>query len=144
MQYIFTVTCRWRSQVFFMHRYIKFYFKIGRWHWSGIDWIMDKHAAGRCPFWILFTNQSQSMTNSNQPKIADLLRNNLKQLKVKIDSNHKSIQECNELLNQIKSNCNELDSLANQFWFFILITNQSQSIPYSNEQSIQHRSWFFW
>ena len=55
------------------------------------------------------------MTNSNQPKIADLLRNNLKQLKVKIDSNHKSIQECNELLNQIKSNCNELDSLANQF-----------------------------
>ena len=84
------------------------------------------------------------MANSNQPKIADLLRNNLKQLKVKIDSNHKSIQECNELLNQIKSNCNELDSLANQFWFFILITNQSQSIPYSNEQSIQSRSWFFW
>ena len=52
--------------------------------------------------------------NSNQPKLSDLLKKNLQNLKMKIDSNHQEIEDCNQLLSQIKKNCDELDSLANK------------------------------
>ena len=54
--------------------------------------------------------------NSNQPKIADLLKNNLRDLKMKIDSNHREIEECNQLLSQIKKNCDQLDSITDHMY----------------------------
>ena len=52
--------------------------------------------------------------NSNQPKISDLLKKNLQNLKLQIDSNQREINDCYQLLSQIKNNCDELDSLANK------------------------------
>ena len=52
--------------------------------------------------------------NSNQPRISDLLKKNLQNLKLQIDSNQREIEDCNQLLSQIKKNCDQLDSLANK------------------------------
>ena len=65
-------------------------------------------------FFLLITNQFEFQMNSNQPKISDLLKKNLQNLKMKIDSNQQEIEDCNQLLSQIKKNCDELDSLANK------------------------------
>ena len=46
--------------------------------------------------------------------IADQLRNNLKRIKIESDKNDKLIAESFELLNEIKDNCKQLESLANQ------------------------------
>ena len=47
-------------------------------------------------------------------KLKDLLNNKLQNLKVQIDSNHKQIQDCDQLLSTIKNNCDQLDSIANR------------------------------
>jgi len=46
--------------------------------------------------------------------IADQLRNNLKRIKIESDKNDKLIAESFELLTEIKNNCKQLESLANQ------------------------------
>lgn len=53
-------------------------------------------------------------------KIKDLLNKKLNQIKIESDKNDKLIADSFELLSQIKSNCQQLESMANQInsWFF--------------------------
>ena len=81
--------------------------------------------------------------NSNQPKIADLLRKKLNQIKIESDKNDQLIVESFELLSQIKKNQQQLESIVDSmYWWFksqsnhdsflIQITNQFSFLMNSN------------
>lgn len=54
--------------------------------------------------------------NSNQPKIADLLRNKLHQLKIECDKNDQDIADAFELLNTIKKGQDKLESIVDSMY----------------------------